>query len=210
LETQWTRNFSTTLNYGNNFYVYDNHGAVSSPGGLVSAFALFPTSTPYNYAGFRSIDGGASLAGSLDRMEQNVALDFNWTFSPETKIFAGYTFSWVNYNGNEPIGVFNYYDTGLNPRSLVYYSSMRNSRSHNGHLGLSHQLTANITLALSAGVSYNDSYNDPITHSTSISPSANASISYTYIPGSYLQLWLVRGRMAASPNTSIARWSMRI
>jgi hypothetical protein len=99
----------------------------------------------------------------------------------------------VNYLGNEPIAVFNYVDAAFAARSLVYYSNSRDSRSHNAHISLKHQLTANINLALSVGASYNDSYNDPITHSTSISPSANASISYTYIPGSYLQLGVSQG-----------------
>lgn len=229
LDTQWTRNFSTTLSYGNNFYVYDNHGptkaatVISPTTGLSSIGSVSTYNGPGSAAGWnRGIENGASLAGTLDRMEQNVGLDFNWTFSPETKIFAGYTFSWVNYNGNEPIGVYNYASgytltsltptfDAVNPRDFVYYSDMRNSMSHNGHVGLSHQLTANINLALSVGVSYNDSYNDPITHSTSISPSANASISYTYIPGSYFQLGVSQGEnstdvVAPGPDGSITQY----
>ncbi len=217
LDTQWTRNFSTTLSYANNYYDYDNSGAsvlaAASPGlGLNLFQALSVPVSSFNGVGvspgWRQLDGSPSLSGSLDRMEHNISLDFGWTFSPETKISAGYSFNQVNYLGNEPIAVYDYVTgfspslplNGLsgpydpqNPRSFVYYSNMRDSRSHNLHVALKHQLTANVNLALSVGASYNDSYNDPITHSTSVSPSANASISYTYIPGSYLQLGVSQG-----------------
>jgi hypothetical protein len=226
LDTQWTRHFSTTLSYANSYYDYDNQGATlgsvsSPPSGLILAQAFSVPVSSYSGAGvspgWRELNGGASLSGLLDRDEHNISLDFNWTFSPETKIFAGYSFSQVNYLGNEPVAIYNYvsgfspnlppppYTLGdllsgsydpQNPQSFVYTSSMRDSRSHNGHIGLSHQLTANISLALSAGVSYNDSYNSPIQHTTSISPSANASISYTYIPGSYVQLGVSQGENA--------------
>ncbi len=220
LDTQWTRNFSTTLSYGNTYSDYENQGATlesiaSPPLGLNLYDANQIPQSSYSgsgsSAGWRALNGGASLSGLLDRVEQNISLDFNWTFSPETKIFVGYSFSQVNYLGNEPISVYNYVSgfspnlpvNGLfgpydpqDPRSFVYNSDMRDSRSHNGHIGFSHQLTANISLALSAGVSYNDSYNSPIQHTTSISPSANASISYTYIPGSYVQFGITQGENA--------------
>ena len=209
LDTQWTRNFSTALSYANSYFDYDNQGAsvtnlFSGPNAIVSGK---PPVSSFNGAGvtsgWQALNGSPSLSGLLDRVEHNITLDFNWTFSPETKVFAGYSFSQVNYLGNEPVAVFNfataatplggnfYSATGI--KSLVYRSSDRDSRSHNGHIGFSHQLTANVSLALTAGVSYNDSYNDPIQHTTSISPSANASISYTYIPGSYVQFGITQG-----------------
>ena len=195
LDGQLTRSIGMSLSYANNYFDYDNKGAGVQLGGVSLSGFNFPVNTPgFNDGNFREITGtGASLSGLLDRMEHNIGLDFNWTFSPETKIGIGYGYSQVNYSGNEPIATFNYLDTTPSIRSFVYYSQNRDSRSHNGHLTLNHQLTANITLALSAGVSYNDSYNDPIQHSTSISPSASASLSYTYIPGSYVQLGLNQG-----------------
>ena len=195
LDGQLTRSIGMSLSYANNYFDYDNKGAGVQNGGVSLSGYNFPVNTPgFNDGNFRQITGtGASLSGLLDRMEHNINLDFNWTFSPETKIGLGYGYSQVNYSGNEPIATFNYLDTTPSIRSFVYYSQNRDSRSHNGHLTLNHQLTANITLALSAGVSYNDSYNDPIQHSTSISPSASASLSYTYIPGSYVQLGINQG-----------------
>ena len=219
LDGQWTRNFGTSLSYANNYFDYDNNGANVVLGGTSLSAVNFPVSTPgFNDGNFREISGGASLSGLLDRMEHNIALDFSWTFSPETKIALGYGYNQVNYLGNEPIATFNYLDTdfGSNPfpagvRSLVYYSNNRDSRSHNGHVSLNHQLTANISLALSAGVSYNDSYNDPIQHTTSLSPSASASLSYTYIPGSYVQLGVNQGEnstdvVAPGSNGSLTQY----
>lgn len=230
LDTQWTKNFSTTLSYANGYYDYDNAG--STVAGLVAGPILFgvpgyPSDSSFNgsgvTSGWRTVQGGASLSGLLDRMDHNISLDFNWTFSPETKIFAGYSFSQVNYLGDEAIAVYNFENVSLTHpgppptydaagiKSFVYRSNMRDSRSHNIHVGLNHQLLANVTLALTVGASYNDSYNDPIQHSTSISPSANASISYTYVPGSYLQLGISQGEnstdvVAPGKNGSLTQY----
>jgi hypothetical protein len=201
LDTQWTRLFGTTLSYGNQFYSYDNSGATVTPGGAIvlGAIGLSP-STP-GVVGFQSFTGtGASLSGLLDRIEQNIGSDLNWTFSPETKIIAGYGFSWVNYTGNEPISIFNYVDSTFpaptSMRSLVYNSDARDSYAHNLHVGFSHQLTANITASASVGASYTESYNDPLGATDSLSPSANASLSYTYSPGSYVQIGVSHGESA--------------
>jgi hypothetical protein len=178
LDTQWTRLFSTSLHYGNDFYDYSNTGATvaGSPGaeGLTGS--------------------GASLAGVLNRDEENIGLDLQWTLSPETMIFAGYTFSWVNYTGDEPISVYNYFTTS--PQSLVFYSDSRDSVTHQAHIGINHQFTPNISSMLSIGASYTDNYNDPLTDTTSWAPYANASISYAYIPGSYVQLGAVQSQNA--------------
>ena len=198
LDTQWSTHFSTSLSYGNEYFDYDNSGASVAPGGFIvlGATGLSP-STPGGF-GFQSFNGasGASLSGLLDRVEQSVGLDGNWTFNPETVLSAGYGYGMVNYIGNEPVAIFNYIDTDFNPRNFVYHSRDRDSRSHNGHVGINRQLTANISLAISAGVSFTDSYNDPIVHTTSISPNATASLSYTYTPGSYIQLGVSHGQSA--------------
>ena len=226
LDGQWTRNFGTSLSYANNYFDYDNNGATVTGGLPTTGLGMPPARSAYNgpgvAPGWRTIAGGASRSGLLDRIEQNIALDFSWTFSPETKVSIGYGFNQVNYIGNEPIAVFNYDQfpfifgvpgnySAVNPKSFVYYSNNRDSRSHNGHVSLNHQLTANISLALSAGVSYNDSYNDPIQHTTSLSPSASASLSYTYIPGSYVQLGVNQGEnstdvVAPGSNGSLTQY----
>ena len=155
LNTEWTRLFSTALHYGNNFYDYQNSGGN----------AIVP-----------------SYAGILNRIEQNVSLDFQWTIQPETMAFIGYNFSLVNYTGGEQIAV--------NPLSpLPYMSDSRDLMSHTAYVGVNHQFTANLSAMVKGGVTYTDSYNDP-RNSTSLSPYADLSVSYTYIPGSYVQVGL--------------------
>jgi len=185
LDTEWTRQFSTSLAYGNSFYNYANSGSQPS-GSITFPPTLFPVGTP-GVNGFQQ-PVFPSLAGTLNRIEQNISLDLQWHFQPETVGFVGYNFSWVNYTSGEEIGVFNYVDTTLTPRSLLYYSNSRDSLSHYAYVGVSHQFTANLSGTLKGGASYTDSYNDPLQTTTSVSPYADLSVSYTYIPGSYVQL----------------------
>jgi len=165
LDTEWTRQLSTTLTYNNGFYDYDSGGATISNLGTK----------------------GATLAGILDRVEENIALDFNWQLTPDTIVFVGYQFSWVNYTGNEPVAVV----TTVAPYSAAspfyYYSSNRDYDQHTGYLGIEHEFTANLSGTARVGASYNDAYADPLYPSSSWTPYADLSLTYTYIPGSYVQ-----------------------
>ena len=103
-------------------------------------------------------------------------------------VFVGYNFSIANYLGDEPIATFNYYDAALNKRSIVYRSDSRDSMTHYGYLGAQHEFTANLSGTARVGASYSDSYNDPLQTSTSLNPYVDLNVSYTYIPGSYVQI----------------------
>jgi hypothetical protein len=169
LNTDWTRLFSTGLTYDNNFYDYDNHGArIDAAGNLVP---------------------GATLSGILDRVEESVALDFKWHLQPETTAFVGYQFSWVNYTGNEPVAVV---PLAVIPMTStfngIYHSSDRDNRTQYGYLGVQHDFTSNLSATVRGGASYTDSYADPLNPNTSWAPYADVSLTYTYIPGSYVQL----------------------
>ena len=225
LDTDWTRLFSTSLSYGNNAYDYQQSGAQV---GAVMA----PTTAP-NLASIPTIlsinglnDGswhnvttgnnpaipGASLAGLLNRVEQNISLDLQWHIQPETMVFIGYNFGLVNYFGNEPIAVANYIHSaspilvvtppvltgfGLNqPDSIVYYSNSRDSVTHYGYVGVQHQFTPSLSGTGKIGVSYTDNYNDPLNNSTTLEPYADINVVYTYIPGSYIQLGFTQDQNA--------------
>lgn len=208
LDTQWTKLFGTSLHYGNDFYDYGNHGTTAAN----TAFPPPLYSGPYfpvpgnaafgnNPAMMASLagggnGGGASLAGLLNRVEQNIGLDFSLTFSPETVLSFGYTYSWVNYIGNEPIAVFNYAANPLVSQSYVFGSSSRDGDSHGVHVSLMHQLTGNLSLDATIGASYSDNSNDPFSHSQVFSPTANISMSYTYLPGSYVQFGVTQAHNA--------------
>jgi len=174
LDTQWTRELSTAVHYQNDFYDYQNSGA-----GVTNAAVLPPPD--YKLAG-----NGASLAGLLNRIDQNAGVDLQWHFNPETMVFVGYDFDWVDYNANEPIQT-------SPDGSRVFYSRDRNSYSDQVHAGLQYQLTPNLTGTASAGAQYVDSYNESGPDASAWSPYANVSLTYTYLPGSYLQAGFSQG-----------------
>ena len=174
LNTQWTREFSTLLHYENDFYDFQNSGASVVGGAIVN---------------------GPSLAGLLNRDEQDGGLDLQWHFNPETMAFVGYTLSWVDYTGQEPIAI-----TTRGPENSDY----RNSISHQVYVGLQHQITANLSGVAKVGAQYNDSYN-AASDKESWSPYANLSLSYTYLPGDYLQVGFTQddnSTYVAQPSTS--------
>lgn len=155
LDTDWTRELSTSAIYTLGFYDFDQSG--------VTNIAVQP----------------ASLAGELNRIENSIELDLKWHLDTQTTLFVGYTFEQVNYTGDEPIAV--------NPHGGDYYSKSRDNRSHFVYVGAEHDLLANLSVDARAGVQYNDTYNDPYSSST-YTPYASISATYTYLPGSYVQL----------------------
>lgn len=166
LDTQWTRLFSTSVAYNNGWYDYDNSGAFVNSSGMLMTGNV----------------GGPSYAGTLDRVEQSVALNLQWHVMKDAIALVGYSFSWVNYTGNEPIAVVQ-----LPTETFIYHSSDRDNYTHYAYLGLSDDFTPNLSATIRAGASYTDAYADPLFPSTSWGPYADISLSYTYLPGSYVQ-----------------------
>jgi hypothetical protein len=166
VDTKWTRLLSTTISYGNSYVDFSNSGAyIDSSGMLVAPEGGI---------------GGASLAGLLNSIQQSVSLDLNWHLRPDTTAFVGYQFSWADYTAGEPIAI--------DPvTGFIYHSSDRNSDSQYGYLGLEEDFTSNLSLIARVGATYTDVYGDPILPYKSWSPYADISLSYTYIPGSYVQ-----------------------
>lgn len=158
ISTDWTRQFSTDTHYGNNLFVYSDSASTNN----------VPAGTD------------PSQAALLNRIEQNVGADLQWHFQPETMGFIGYAFSWVRYTGDQQIaqpylGV------------IPYYSDARNYNSHYGYVGVQHKFTPSLSGQARGGASYTDNYNDPISASTSVAPYADINLTYTYVPGSYVQ-----------------------
>lgn len=171
----WTRQFSTSTHYGNNLVIYNNND-----GG-----------TPAN----------PSNAALLNRMEQNVGNDFQWLFQPETMGFVGYDFSWVNYTGNQQIST----PQTINGKTYYYYSDSRNTQTHYGYVGVQHKFSPSLSGTVRGGVSATDIYNDPVSPSWSLAPYADLSATYTYLPGSYVQLGFTQNQSETSvyqPNSN--------
>jgi hypothetical protein len=161
LDTDWTREISTSAIYSLGFYDF-------------SQDTNSVTGTPPN------VTVNPSLAGVLNRIDNSIELDLKWHLDTQTTFYVGYTFDQVNYTKNQLIGVNNI--TGFN-----YYSKSRDNRSHEVYVGASHDFLANLSVDGRVGVQYNDTYNDPST-SASYTPFAKLSATYTYLPGSYVQL----------------------
>lgn len=164
LNTDWTRDFSTSLHYGNNIYVYSDNSVTNTTGANPSNAAL------------------------LNRIQQNAGLDLQWHFTPDTIGFVGYNYSWVRYDGSGLIApTFILINPPNPPRTVLYYSNARDYDAHYGYVGLTEQLTPNLSCSLRGGASLVDSFNDPVSPNTSVAPYADVSVTYTYRPGSYLQ-----------------------
>lgn len=172
LDTDWTRLLSSSLTYNNALYDYQNSGGyVADLGG-----------TP---AIINNGVGGPSFAGLLDRIEEAVALNMKWHLQPDTTVFVGYQLAWANYTGDEPIAVANIPGRA---EPFVYHSSDRDQLTHYGYVGVEQQFTPNLSGTVRVGADYNDVYGNPINSETGWYPYADLSISYTYLPGSYVQL----------------------
>jgi hypothetical protein len=103
----------------------------------------------------------------LDRVEHSVWLDPRFHIAPETVVLAGYQFKYRDY--------------------LSTAKSAFDSSGHYGYVGLEKSLTSQLNVAAKAGVE--------LTHymhldRDDVGPFADVSATYTYLPGSYLQVGL--------------------
>ena len=126
-------------------------------------------------------------AGLLNRIEHLVSLDVNWRMLPTTLAFVGYQYGQINYIGNESIAT-----------SYGYVSDNRDNRSQYGYIGVQYNPLDNLSLAARAGIQYVDYYNPPagMPSTSQVSPCANLSATYTYLPGSYAQVGFQQTRNA--------------
>jgi hypothetical protein len=172
LDTQWTRELSTMAHYENDFYDFQNSGGNAAD---------------------------PSLAGLLNRDEQNAGLDLQWHFDPETMAYTGYSFDWVDYVGGEQIGVI----PPGEPGALTPYSSdYRNYYAHQMYVGFQHNFTPNLSGNVKAGAQYADNYNQSLPNSEAWSPYVVASVTYTYLPGSYVTLGFSQNNNATYVTTA--------
>ncbi len=154
LTTDWTRLFSTVLTYDNDFYDYQQNGGNAA---------------------------APSQAGLLNRIDESVALDLQWSIAPETIALVGYKFEWVDFTGNEQIAE----NTSVIP-NVFYSSNIHNNYSDIVYVGLQRAFLPNLNVSAKVGVQDTDEYND--TDPSFVTPYAVATASYTYAPGSYVQL----------------------
>jgi Putative beta-barrel porin 2 len=166
--------FSTDVGYQNTWYDYHQSGAT---------LASFAPGGP-----------GATYAGLLNQIDHSIWVNLNYQYLPTLAFLVGYNFTFNDYTGNEPIAV-----NGAN----VYFSNYRNSLSHNIYVGTQYSMTANLSILANAGFQYSDNYNLPsFDHqdSGSYQPTANIAITYTYLPGDYVQVGFTQAESSSATS----------
>lgn len=125
----------------------------------------------------------------LDLMQHDIALNVNWRLQPELLAFVGYQYEQINYTGNDIISPA----VWAQPE---FVSDNRDNRSHYGYVGAQYNPLDNLELDARAGIQYVDYYNPPAgsPSTDTLSPYANLSATYTYLPGSYVQLGFTQAR----------------
>jgi len=172
LNTEWTRLFSTSLVYANNFYNYTDN-----------------TPTPQNPVPYSS---------TLNRIDNAPELDLQWHLTPETIVFVGYQFMIENYTADQVIGA--YLKPG-SLTIHDYYSNSRDNINHYGYVGAQMNLLPNLVASARAGVQYYQTINDPLQNTSDTSPYADVSLIYTYSPGCNAQVGFTENRNATDVVT---------
>lgn len=179
LHSEWSMLFSTDFGYQNTFYDYQNHGTTTAD--LAS--------------------NGASLAGLLNQDNHLIWVNFNYVFRPDLTFLIGYQFGLNQYIGGEPIG----FGPGLGE---FYNSDNDNSYSHYVYGGTQYAITENLSASAQVGFQYTDNYNLPsFDHQSSsqVQPYAQIALTYTYLPGDYVQAGFTQSQNAsdvANPSSS--------
>jgi hypothetical protein len=135
----------------------------------------------YDFQNDNGTAADPSLAGLLNRLQQSIGTDLQWAFTPETVALVGYEFDWTLYTAGEPVGQNTQFPY------QTYYSSDRNYRSHTLYVGFQHSFLPNLNVSAKVGGTESQYYNDSNTPDQ-LTPYADITASYTYAPGSYVQL----------------------
>jgi hypothetical protein len=166
---QLTPEFGLQLGYANTWYNY----ADDEPSTSVNANGDLVVSAPSN-------------AGVLNELDNLVHLDGRYQLAPQTVGIVGYQFRDTIYTAGQQIGAY------INPagQTVRVYSDQRDAMSHYGYLGVDHNFRPDLTGSIKAGARYTDYYNDPSSQND-VAPYGQLSLSYTYLPESYVQVGAV-------------------
>jgi predicted porin len=146
--------------------------------------------TPLFYLGFGYVnnwydyeqDGPGSRSALLDRLEHLFRIDARYQLNPQLVGLIGYNFGLNNYTGDEELVA----GTGIE-------SEFRDSYSHYGYIGADYDVTAKLRTSIRLGAQYTD-YHEA--DETAANPYVDASLVYSYLPGSYVQLGVRHTRSA--------------
>ena len=123
---------------------------------------------------------GSSTAARLDALDHVVHIDGRYQLQPQTIGIVGFQFRETDYTADLPIG----YDPATGQTLM---SDDRNARMYYGYVGLDHNFRPDLAGSIRAGGRWTDYYNNPASQNKA-SPYAMASLKYTYLPESYVQV----------------------
>jgi len=137
-------------------------------------------------------DGAGSRSALLDRIEHSLRGDLRYQFTPKIVGLVGYTFGLNDYTANE----FLFTSPPTLPDGTVVpnpKSKIRDSYTHKGYVGVDYDLTAKLRASARVGMEYVD-YHE--TGDSEVSPYADASLTYTYLPGDSIEVGIRHERSA--------------
>lgn len=131
----------------------------------------------YEQKGFNS-----SYSALLDRMEHLGSINLRYQAISSTVFLVGYQYGKVDYSSNDDLA------PGIS-------SKTRNNTSHYGFVGVDHFFTHQLSGSLRAGAQFTDYSNRlPGTSESEVSPYVDGSFTWTYSPGSSVQLGVRHAR----------------
>lgn len=148
------------------------------------------SNTVYDY----EQDGIGSLSALLDRMEHQGTINLRWQALPSTIGIVGYQYGVTAYDKDNVLAqriVFNPVTGNLGLQDI--HSDLRDSTSHYAYAGVDHSFTPQLNGSVKVGAQFTEYDN---VGDDAVSPYADASATWTYNPGSFLQLGVRHQRQA--------------
>jgi len=124
-----------------------------------------------------------SRSALLDRMEHLFSINGRWQISPATIGIVGYQYGIVDYTSDDLLVDPTTLPPGASQNALA---ESRNSTSHYGFVGVDQSFTAQLVASLRGGIQYAVYPNAVLSTESQLFPYGDASLSWTYAPGSYL------------------------
>ena len=138
--------------------------------------------------------GVASLSALLDRTEHLFTANLRWQAQPSTVGILGYQYGITEYDKKQILGkVLQIGPAGaLTIRDI--HSDARDSTSHYIYAGADHSFDPQLNGSFRAGAQITEY--DNVSSDTQVIPYADASLTWTYNPGSYVRMGVRHTRMA--------------
>ncbi len=126
-------------------------------------------------------DGQGSYSALLDRMEHLATFNLRWRALQQTVAILGYQYGVIDHQSND------FVDANSTP------ADYRDSRNHYFYVGADQNFTETLNASLRVGAEYTEYPNAEKYASSSLSentwsPYADANVTWTYLPGSTLQV----------------------